>query len=125
MVYDGLAVVALLLLATSAAMLAGFREVMAGRDFLFTAWLFLVWFVYLAWCWRGGGMTIGMRAWRVSIERADGGRPGWGQCLVRFVVSLLSAGLLGVGFAWSIFDSKGLTWHDLASRTRLWHQPKH
>lgn len=124
MVYDSLAVLALLLLATSAAMLAGFRDVTAGHDALFTAWLLLVWFLYLAWCWRSGGMTIGMRAWRVSIERNDGGRPGWGQCLLRFLVSLLSATALGIGFAWSLFNRKRLCWHDMASGTRLWHLPK-
>ena len=39
MVYDSLAVLALLLLATSAAMLAGFRDVTPGHDVLFTTWL--------------------------------------------------------------------------------------
>lgn len=124
MVYDSFAVLALLLLATSAVMLAGFREVTAGHDVLFTAWLLLVWFLYLAWCWRSGGMTIGMRAWRVSIESENGGRPGWGQCLLRFLVSLLSAALAGAGFIWSLFDSQKRTWHDMASGTRLFHQPK-
>ena len=124
MVYDSLAVLALLLLATSAAMLAGFRDVTAGHDALFTAWLLLVWFLYLAWCWRSGGMTIGMRAWRVSIDRKDGGRPGWGQCLMRFLVSLLSATALGAGFFWSLLNRQRLCWHDMASNTRLWHVPK-
>lgn len=124
MVYDSFAVLALMLLATSAAMLAGFRDVSAGRDVLFTAWLLLVWFLYLAWCWRSGGMTIGMRAWRVSIEYQDGGRPGWARCLLRFLVSLLSAAVLGAGFLWSLFDRDKRCWHDMASATRLWHLPK-
>ena len=124
MVYDSLAVLALLLLATSAAMLAGFRDVTAGHDVLFTAWLLLVWFLYLAWCWRSGGMTIGMRAWRVSIENKEGGQPGWWQCLSRFLVSLLSAAAVGAGFIWSWFDPEKRAWHDMASGTRLWHLPK-
>ena len=124
MVYDSLAVLALLLLATSAAMLAGFRDITAGRDVLVTAWLLVVWFLYLAWCWRYGGMTVGMRAWRVSIESKNGGRPGWGQCLLRFLVSLLSAAAIGAGFIWSWFDPRKRAWHDMASRTRLWHLPK-
>ena len=124
MLYDSIAVLALLLLATSAAMLTGFRDVTAGRDALFTGWLLLVWFLYLAWCWRSGGMTIGMRAWRVCIERIDGGRPGWGQCLLRFLVALLSAAALGAGFVWSLFDRQKRCWHDIASGTGLWHRPK-
>ena len=124
MFYDSIAVLALLLLATSAAMLTGFRDVTAGRDALFTGWLLLVWFLYLAWCWRSGGMTIGMRAWRVCIERIDGERPGWGQCLLRFLVALLSSAALGAGFIWSLFDGQKRCWHDIASGTVLWHRPK-
>ena len=122
MTYDAVAVLALLLLATALAMLAGFREVTALRDPLFTAWLVLVWFLYLGLCWRSGGMTVGMRAWRVVIETEDGGRPGWGACLVRFAVSLLSAAAAGLGFAWSLLRRDRRTWHDLASRTRLWRR---
>jgi uncharacterized RDD family membrane protein YckC len=124
MLYDAFAVLAVLLLATALAMAAGFRDVTAGRDPLFTAWLVLAWFGYLAGCWRSGGMTVGMRAWRVVIEADDGGRPGWGACLLRFAVSLLSAAAAGLGFAWALFRRDRRTWHDLASRTRLWRAPR-
>jgi uncharacterized RDD family membrane protein YckC len=118
MIYDGVIMIALWLLATGAALLAGSGRVTAGQDVLFTAYLLLVGFLYLAWCWRKG-MTVGMRAWRVSIEREDGLPPGWGACLLRFAVSLLSAACLGLGFVWSLFDPHKRTWHDLASGTRL------
>lgn len=119
MVYDSLVVIALLLLATALALLAGFDQVTAGRDPLFTLYLFAVWFLYLAWFWHRGGMTVGMRTWHVVIKREDGRSPGWGQCLVRFLVSLVSAACVGLGFAWSLFERENRTWHDLASRTRL------
>jgi len=122
MFYDAVAVLALLLLATALAMLAGFREVTALRDPLFTAWLLLVWFLYLGLCWRGGGMTVGMRAWRIVIENDAGARPGWGACLLRFAVSLLSAAAAGLGFAWALLRRDRRTWHDLASGTRLWRR---
>lgn len=119
MLYDGLVVIALLLLATALALLAGSGQVIAGRDPLFTLYLLVVWFFYLAWCWRNGGMTVGMRAWKIMISSDKGGKPGWGQCALRFLVSLGSAACLGVGFAWSLFEPQKRTWHDLASRTRL------
>lgn len=124
MLYDAIVVLALLLLATTLAMLAGFREVHALRDPLFTAYLGLVWFGYLAWCWRIGGMTIGMRAWRVRIETERGDRPGWGACLLRFTTALLSAAAAGLGFVWALFRRDRRTWHDLASGTRLWHRKR-
>jgi uncharacterized RDD family membrane protein YckC len=122
MVYDAVAVLALLLLATALVMLAGFRDVSAGRDLLFTAWLALVWFLYLGLCWRAGGMTVGMRAWRVRIETDAGERPGWGACLARFTVSLVSFAAAGLGFWAALFRRDRRTWHDRASGTRLWRE---
>lgn len=119
MVYDSLVVVALLLLATALALLIGFDQVTAGKSPVFTLYLLAVWFLYLAWFWHRGGMTVGMRTWRVVIEREDSQRPAWGQCLLRFLVSLVSAGFFGLGFAWSLFDRQKRTWHDMASKTRL------
>lgn len=119
LVYDSLVVTALLLLATALALVAGFDQVTAGKDPLFTLYLLAVWFLYLALFWRRGGMTVGMRSWHVIIEREDGQRPGWGQCLLRFLVSFVSAACFGLGFAWSLFDAQKRTWHDLASNTRL------
>jgi len=78
-----------------------------------------VWFLYLAWCWHKGGMTIGMRAWHVRIEDQRGRAPGWGTAALRFIVSLVSAGLAGLGFLWSLFDKSKRTWHDILSGTRL------
>ena len=117
--YDAVAVIALLMLVTALAMLAGFRELSVARDPLYSACLAGTWFLYLGWCWRHGGMTVGMRAWRVRIETLQGEPPGWRACLVRFLVSLLSGAAAGVGFLWSLFDRDRRCWHDIASRTRL------
>jgi uncharacterized RDD family membrane protein YckC len=64
-------------------------------------------------------MTLGMRAWKVRIVNDKGESPGWGPCAIRFLVSWLSAGIAGIGFAWSLFRSDRKTWHDLASKTCL------
>jgi uncharacterized RDD family membrane protein YckC len=124
MIYDGLIVLALCMIAAGVALLAGFRGLVALRDPLYTVYLISVWFAYLGWCWHYGGMTVGMRAWKVRIESDDGTPPSWAQCLARFVLSLLSAAALGIGFAWSLLDEQKRAWHDLASRTRLlrWEQ---
>ena len=118
MLYDGLALIALLLLATAVALLAGSGQVTAGKDLLFSLYLLAVWFFYLAGFWRRG-MTVGMRAWKVEITDDGGGAPGWGQFLGRFAVSIFSASCFGLGFCWSAFDARKRTWHDMASRTRL------
>jgi len=119
MAYDAIAVVALLMFATGLSMLAGFRETMAIRDPLFTLYLAGVWFLYFGFCWHRGGLTLGMRAWRIRIATETGGHPGWGRCLVRFLAAILSAAAVGVGFLWSLFERRKRTWHDLLSGTRL------
>jgi uncharacterized RDD family membrane protein YckC len=72
MLYDAAAVIALSMLVTALAMLAGFRELSVVRDPLYSGSLAATWFLYLGWCWRRGGMTLGMRAWRVRIETLQG-----------------------------------------------------
>jgi len=119
MLYDSVAVVALMMAATALAMLAGFRELDVLQDPLYALYLFVTWFGYLGWCWHRGGMTLGMRAWRVRIETSNGGMPGWGTCLARFLLSLLSAGAGGLGFLWSLFDRRQQCWHDRWTHTRL------
>jgi len=119
MLYDALVVLALLILAAALAMAVGFDSATALKDWDYTLYLLSVWFFYLAWCWRKGGMTVGMRAWRVRIQNENGDFPGWGQCLVRFVASFISAAAAGAGFIWSVFESRKRCWHDILSRTQL------
>ena len=118
-VYDFVIVISLLMLATLLAMFAGFGGRTAMQDPAYTIYLLSIWFFYLAWCWHKGGMTVGMRAWRVKIEDESGNRPGWGKSTIRFLASLLSAAAVGIGFAWALFDSRKRTWHDILSGSRL------
>lgn len=122
MVYDGVILVGLLLIGAALASPLDSGNQRALQDPLFTLYLLGIWFVYLAACWRHGGMTLGMRAWRVELYHAEG-RPGWGRCLVRFGVSLMSAAAAGLGFAWMLLDRQKRTWHDMASHTRLIRWP--
>lgn len=118
MTYDAVAVVALMMAVTAVGLLTPLREQTALQDPAPTALLLVTWFLYLAWCWRSG-MTVGMRAWRVRLVTDNGNIPGWGRCLLRFVVSLLSAAALGLGFIRILFDRQRRAWHDLASGSRL------
>jgi len=119
-VYDFAVVISLLMLAAMLAMLAGFGARTALKDPLYTLYLVSVWYLYLTWSWHRGGMTVGMRAWRVRIEDEKGERPGWGKCTIRYLASLLSAGAAGIGFLWALVDSRNRTWHDILSGTRLY-----
>ncbi|MFC1696530.1 RDD family protein [Pseudomonadota bacterium] len=118
-IYDGVIIISLLMLAALLGILMGFGGQSALKDPVYTLYLLSVWFFYLTWCWHKGGMTVGMRAWRVRIEDGNGNRPGWGRSSIRFLASLLSAAAAGAGFLWLLADSGKRTWHDMLSGTRL------
>lgn len=119
MLYDSLIMLGLLMVATAIALPFGETEKLALRDFWFTLWLILVCFLYLAGCWHSAGMTVGMRAWRVKIVNANGGKISWLRCLLRFLVGFVSIGALGIGLIWALFDKKKRCWHDFAGHTLL------
>lgn len=88
------------------------------------AGMLLITFGYLGLSWRRGGQTLGMRAWRLRVVRADGDAPDWGALALRYVVAWLSLLCLGVGFLWSLIDHDRRSWHDIASGTVIVRIPK-
>ena len=117
MLYDALVMLALLIFASALALPFGEAEKMAFRHPWFTLWLFFVSFAYLSICWRRGGMTVGMRAWKTRIVCADMKVISWPRCVVRFVVGIFSISVFGVGILWALWEKNHRTWHDLASGT--------
>lgn len=124
MVYDGLILLALLIIATAFALPVTGNQVRAGESFAFTIYLLLVWFAYLAWCWSQSGQTLGMRAWKIRIQNLNGDHPDVRECLVRFSVSLVSSACLGLGFFSAMLRDDRSCWHDRASNTSLYRYRK-
>lgn len=119
MLYDGVILLGLLMLASAVALPFGDPQKTAFGDFWFTAWLFLICFLYLGACWRYAGMTLGMRAWRVRLISAGGDVISWPRCLLRFFAGIVSVAVFGLGIAWSLLDRQQRGWHDLAAGTQL------
>jgi uncharacterized RDD family membrane protein YckC len=126
MLYDLVVVTGLLMLAAGLAIILQTGNQVAGKDLLYTLYLLTIWFLYLTWCWRNGGMTLGMRAWQVQLIPDQGIHPGWVQCAIRFFGSWVSAALLGAGFIWCLWGEDKKAWHDYWSNSRLvkLNQPK-
>ncbi|MFZ1643754.1 MAG: RDD family protein [Candidatus Contendobacter sp.] len=97
-VYDGLLLVGVLVGATALALglvvaLFGGETVtlhnpLAGNPF-FRTYLLLVCFFFYGGFWTHGGQTLGMRAWRLRVQRRDGWGIGWWQALLRFLIGSL------------------------------------
>lgn len=118
MIYDALLVVALWMVAAAVVVISAGTEIQPGNP-VFQLYLLTVWYLYFAICWRVGGQTLGMKAWRIRLITIDDQRPGWGRITVRFLGAGVSLACLGLGFIWSLFDGEGRSWHDMASKTRL------
>ncbi len=86
---------------------------------LYVVYIYVVSFIFFGWFWTHGGQTLGMRAWRVRVQRHDGGSLTWRHALVRYLVAALSWMAFGAGFIWCLFDKEGLALHDILSKTRL------
>lgn len=102
------------------------EEVGAGVMQVFTLRLLLVLaaFLFFAFFWRRGGMTLGMQAWRLRVQTADGAPINLRQTLIRFVVGAVALVPLGLGHWWVVFDGQRRSWSDIASGTQVVVLPK-
>lgn len=83
---------------------------------LFQLYLLLVGYGFFAYFWRHGGQTLGMRAWRFGLVRADGQPLTGSDVRRRLLWSTLIPAPLGI--FWVPFDREGLAPHDRLSATR-------
>ena len=74
--------------------------------------------------WMRGGQTLGMRAWRLKVEREPGLPLDLRTATLRFLGGALSVATLGLGLLWLWVDRDELALHDRLSRTRVIVMPK-
>lgn len=82
-------------------------------------WLLLLAGAYFVLSWVRVGATVGMRAWRLRVVAADGGRIGVATACRRCVLAVLSLAALGCGFWYAWFDAEHRTWHDRMCGTHV------
>lgn len=130
MVYDSLLVLAVLMVATALFLpLTGgeavTREVVGPVPFYLYRLFMLVLVVgFFGVFWTRRGQTLGMAAWRLKLERADGRQLTWADALKRLAAACLSWLPVGLGFLWMVFDRDRLAWHDRLTHTRVIVEPK-
>ncbi|HET6807386.1 MAG TPA: RDD family protein [Frateuria sp.] len=143
LVYDLLAVVAIVMVVGLLCQLATGGQVVAAGAHATIAWWYqplqgLVVGAYFGVSWWRGGQTLGMRPWHIRVVGTDGGRVSPGQALGRVVVAALPLLLLALApwlglrgavwavlagwalcFAPALFDPRRRALHDLAAGTEL------
>ena len=123
MFYDALLLISVLFVATALALLVARGELDYHNPF-FRTYLFLIWFLFFAWFWTHGGQTLGMQAWKLRLQRMDGGPISLWQALLRFLVAFPSLLLFGLGMLWMLVDRDRMTWHDRFSESVVVRLPK-
>jgi len=51
--------------------------------------VFIVWLFFFGWSWTRGGQTLGMRVWRLRVQREDGGPLSWPAAAARYSALLV------------------------------------
>ena len=123
MFYDSLLLLSVLLIATALALLVT-KGTLHYHNPFFRTFLFLICFSFYTWFWLHGGQTLGMRAWRLQLQRLDGSPISIWQALLRFMVAIPSLALAGLGLLWMLIDKDRLAVHDRISESMIVRLPK-
>ncbi|WP_286236994.1 RDD family protein [Neptuniibacter halophilus] len=125
-VYDMLLIIALLMVSSGLMLTLNDGEAMdkSGYFALYQSALFILVYLYLAYFWMRNGQTLGMLAWRLRVQTTEGQRLNFTQCLLRYLVGIISLIPCAAGFLWMFIDKQKMTWHDRASGTHVVQLPK-
>jgi len=122
--YDALLLGALWMAATLAVVAVRGGQPMPAGEPGYQLLLLVVAALFFITSWLRGGQTLGMRAWRLRVERESGEALDARAGLLRFLGGLLSVATGGIGLLWLWFDRDELTWHDRLAGTRVVVLPK-
>ncbi len=91
------------------------------------AWVQSLFFIeayaFFAYFWTRNQQTLGMQAWRIRVQNADGSPISLRQCLLRFLTGAVSLLLMGLGHWWMLVDRQRRSWPDIASRSEIVRAP--
>ncbi len=74
----------------------------------------LIWMGFFIFFWVKAGQTVGMRAWKLRVQKKDGSRITLIQALIRFFTSLF-----GLANLISPITKRKRGLHDLLARTEV------
>ena len=129
MFYDLLLLIALMMVVTAALLpLTGGEAITSERygalEYAYRVLLLVVLVLFFGGFWTRRGQTLGMAAWRMKVERADGRLLTWSDVFKRLGAAAVSLGLAGIGYFWIWVDREKLAWPDRWTGTRVVVLPK-
>ncbi len=119
LLYEGLVVVALLLIGflIPQIVLHGFGLTLAPK--LLWLHVFVLLMGYFVWFWLHGGQTLPMKTWKLRLVSADGGPLRPMQAVLRYLAAWPAILLGGIGILWALADREGRFLHDRIAGTRI------
>jgi len=82
---------------------------------VYSGYLIAVVCLFFVWFWTHGGQTLGMRAWRLKVQRMNGASITPLQAILR-----LATGFFGLGNIWLLSkDSEGMSLQDRISGSEI------
>jgi len=120
--YDAPAVFTLLLVGTALSLAinrGGRLDANALSHSIYRAGLVGIWAAYYLIGWRRWGQSLGMRVWKLRVERTDGASLRWSDAFLRLAASLLAWSPLALGVIAAAWDPDRRAWHDRLSHTRV------
>ncbi|MGI9329250.1 MAG: RDD family protein [Gammaproteobacteria bacterium] len=118
-VYDLLLLAGLWMLAGLAVLGPRGGEAVPAGTYWFQALLLALTAAFYIGFWTRGGQTLGMRSWRLRVERRDGRPLGLATASLRLLASLVSLAPAGLGLLWILVDADKLAWHDRLTDSRV------
>lgn len=119
MVYDGLLVFTLLLVATFPFVGLTGGVITPATRIVLQIYLLFVCATYFVWFWLHGGQTLPMKTWKIRLLTRTGNPVGIGQGILRFSTALLGIACAGFGLLWALWDRDRQFLHDRISGTCL------
>lgn len=123
MIYDSLLLFALLMAAALPVVLISGANSDFVKSPFYTFYLYGISFIFFGGFWTHGGQTLGMRSWKIRLQREDNQPLRWNDALRRYLLATLSLIPFALGFIWILLSRENLAWHDRLSKTRIVFDP--
>jgi len=123
MVYDGVLVFALLLVATFPFVALTGGVITPETRIVLQIYVLFICAIYFVWFWLHGGQTLPMKTWKIRLQTSTGRPAELGQGILRFFIALLGITCAGFGLLWALWDRDRQFLHDRITGTRLVQLP--
>jgi len=117
--YDCILLIGILFTATALLLTLNHGEAFTAGNIYYSAFLVGISATFFCWFWTHGGQTLGMRAWKIRLERADGSPCDIRTAISHFIVGVTLGLALGMGWWFALIDRKGRALQDVICRTRV------